>query len=618
MSIRRYKLIRNQDAPLLEWLPKREEYLSEFLRLEGRGDMASFLGCIVCNEMDPELLFRCEDCFNIRLTCKSCTIHLHRALPLHRIKQWNGLYFAKQSLKHIGLRIQLGHHLNQPCPNPVAAPGDDFVVIHTNGIHCVGLDFCNCGRSQNHHIQLLRARFFPATTLAPKTAATFEVLHAFQMTSFMSKISGFEYYHALARITNNLGVTPPDRYPAFLRMVREWRHIKLMKRMGRGHDTGGIDNTPEGSCAVLCPACPHPGKNLPENWQSAPPDKSWLYALFVGIDANFRLKRLDVSSNARDPGLNKGYSYVVEEKKFKEFLKDHVDGMPSEKSTCNNHDAIKSAAMRGGQGIASSGIGTIECSRHNTKRATSVGHLQRGEKYPNMDYIFLSSLKQDSPKRVVVSYDIACQWSVNLARQCSLYPDGGILEEHDFVYVITKWHMAAHRLKCHTEFSFYYTPWVGRTDGEAPERGWAASNGLASSTKEMGPGSRRDTLDDYFGDYNWRKTIGLGPTLLRKVKEAGEERAGLVIDFLELSASIAKEYPQQVMQWTADMQAWEQDPTKTNPFTSPIDKISENAVRLELAREEELAMTLGQLTFFHDEISPSMLLTQGIEIEDQQ
>jgi hypothetical protein len=30
----------------------------------------------------------------------------------------------------------------------------------------------------------------------------------------------------------------------------------------------------------------------------------------------------------------------------------------------------------------------------------------------------------------------------------------------------------------------------------------------------MGPGSRHDTLDDYFGDWNWKKVIGLGEFLL--------------------------------------------------------------------------------------------------------
>ena len=50
---------------------------------------------------------------------------------------------------------------------------------------------------------------------------------------------------------------------------------------------------------------------------------------------------------------------------------------------------------------------------------------------------------------------------------------------------------------------------MGRTDGEALEHGWAAVNAVASSMKEMGPGSWMDTLDDHFGDYNWRKVTNL-------------------------------------------------------------------------------------------------------------
>lgn len=64
-----------------------------------------------------------------------------------------------------------------------------------------------------------------------------------------------------------------DRYEAFLRMVREWRHLKMLKRTGRGHGPDGVEGTGEGECAVLCPACPQPGKNLPDDWQDAPNDK---------------------------------------------------------------------------------------------------------------------------------------------------------------------------------------------------------------------------------------------------------------------------------------------------------------------------------------------------------
>ncbi len=128
-----------------------------------------------------------------------------------------------------------------------------------------------------------------------------------------------------------------------------------------------------------------------------------------------------------------------------------------------------------------------------------------------MDYLFFSGLEQNSPPLIVVSYDIACQWSVNLALRAQIYPEDFTYsyDNHQFTFVIPKWHIQAHQDSCQTGFSFYYTPRVGRTDGEAPERGWAAMNGLAASTKEMGPGSRRDTLDDHFGDYNWRKTVNI-------------------------------------------------------------------------------------------------------------
>ncbi|KAG6869652.1 hypothetical protein C0992_002451, partial [Termitomyces sp. T32_za158] len=56
-------------------------------------------------------------------------------------------------------------------------------------------------------------------------------------------------------------------------MVREWRHLKLLKRSGCGHDTSGVKGTSPGECAILCPACPLPGINLPSGWESAPSHK---------------------------------------------------------------------------------------------------------------------------------------------------------------------------------------------------------------------------------------------------------------------------------------------------------------------------------------------------------
>jgi hypothetical protein len=56
-------------------------------------------------------------------------------------------------------------------------------------------------------------------------------------------------------------------------MMHQWRHLKMLKRSGRGHDISGVSGTKTGELAILCPACPQPGKNLPEGWEDAPTEK---------------------------------------------------------------------------------------------------------------------------------------------------------------------------------------------------------------------------------------------------------------------------------------------------------------------------------------------------------
>jgi hypothetical protein len=80
-------------------------------------------------------------------------------------------------------------------------------------------------------------------------------------------------------------------------------------------------------------------------------------------------------------------------------------------------------------------------------------------------------------------------------------------------YLVPKFHLPAHVVACHTWYTFNYMKGMGQTDGEAPEHSWAEVNPLAPSTKEMGPGSQHDTLDAHFGDYNWRKFVGMGTQL---------------------------------------------------------------------------------------------------------
>jgi hypothetical protein len=165
------------------------------------------------------------------------------------------------------------------------------------------------------------------------------------------------------------------------------------------------------------------------------------------------------------------------------------------------------------------------------KRPTSVGDLQRGEKYIylsilpvpltdrwnlsryiNMDYMFFSSLEFCMLFALIVSYDIVCQWYKNLWTRMSHYRESFNIdrEKVSVKFLVPKFHLPAHIDKCHTSFSFNLTKGVARTDGEAPERGWSFIDPAAPSTKLMSPGQRRETLDDHWGDWNWKKVIGMG------------------------------------------------------------------------------------------------------------
>lgn len=113
----------------------------------------------------------------------------------------------------------------------------------------------------------------------------------------------------------------------------------------------------------------------------------------------------------------------------------------------------------------------------------------------------------------MLSYDIACQWHKNIwDRMANVIPKSIRLDKivKHTTFLVPKFHLPAHIAECNLNFSFNHAKHVGRTDGEAPERGWSRTNALATSTREMGPGFRRDTLDDHFNDWNWKKVTGMG------------------------------------------------------------------------------------------------------------
>jgi hypothetical protein len=207
------------------------------------------------------------------------------------LQHWNGTFWQSVALLDLGLSVQLGHN-GAACSAPVAFEAP-LTVYHTNGAHSVRVLYCGCGEPVGGYLypnQLLRSSWFPASLTRPRTAFTFAVLKHFHHLTLQGKTTAYDFYNSLVHETDNTGINPPPvgffffggllfqstqlilqkRYDEFLMVMRWWRHIKMLKRAGRGHDPDGVDATKPGSLAVECPACPHDGRNLPDNWRLAP------------------------------------------------------------------------------------------------------------------------------------------------------------------------------------------------------------------------------------------------------------------------------------------------------------------------------------------------------------
>jgi hypothetical protein len=75
---------------------------------------------------------------------------------------------------------------------------------------------------------------------------------------------------------------------------------------------------------------------------------------------------------------------------------------------------------------------------------------------------------------------------------------------------VPKLHVQGHKDDCQYRFALSYIPGAGRFGGETIETDWAELNKLAPSTREMGPGMRKDHINDHLGDINWRRVRNMG------------------------------------------------------------------------------------------------------------
>ncbi|KIY61132.1 hypothetical protein CYLTODRAFT_323585, partial [Cylindrobasidium torrendii FP15055 ss-10] len=332
---------------------------------------------------------------------------------------------------------------------------------------------------------------FSSTSRRPQTAATLTLLEEHDQLASHGKMSPYEHYNALQQMTNACGIDiPKSKYKPWLHITREHGYILLMKRAGRGCKENGIATTTGSQLAILCPACPREGVNIPADWKHSHLRngntilflcsnalliiaRRQRYMLILMMDANFRLSNIRRSSTL-DPGLGTGLAYLVEDSAYHEhYLKYKAQ---TNISTCSGFKTLEMAEKKDATGLRSTGLCMCACARHKMIRPQGVGNLQKGERYCNMDYIAMSAARNIGLDRFY-SYDIACQWNINLQDRMKglpayLWP----LPDVKLSYGVPKCHAKGHVLSCQCCFSMGLQLGVGNTDGEGIERVWAGIN----------------------------------------------------------------------------------------------------------------------------------------------
>ncbi|KAJ7453629.1 hypothetical protein B0H11DRAFT_1740870 [Mycena galericulata] len=536
-----------------------------------------------CGEMAS---FRCPECGVTDMVCARCLVGMHRGQQCHHVEQWDGFAFVRTSLYRLGHQVHLGHR-GRPCEHN-DGKGREFVLVDTNGIHLARILYCGCEEAPARHIQLVRARLFPATLKDPKTVFTFDVLHNFHVHNLTSKKPALDYYRALQKLTDNARPGKvPDRYREFMRVVRVWRHMAMRRRSGQAQNIDSvITNRRQKSLVVRCPACPEVGFNVDKaTIDAASENEKHKYMLQLSSDGNFKLQRKKKVDDPDDFALNGGNAYFPEDTQYRDYvsrqspaddvrvLRLHDEMISAEndkqKCTCSELKAVRMQNIAKFKNSVISGVVAVQCARHGFFMPGGMVDLKKGEGYAHTDYALGQALGDAQHQRwILLSYDVYCQFFKNITtRFLNWFPSMKPLITK-LSGVVPKMHIRNHIGQCQSQWSTNFTEFIGFLIGELIEGSWAELNQFAGSTKEQNHGHRHDTLDDGCGQWNWDKVIRMAQTLLKMYREACAAVRKRSPAFERLTAMTD---PELITQWSAMDTKWTiQDGKYWSPYDAHL------------------------------------------------
>ena len=115
----------------------------------------------------------------------------------------------------------------------------------------------------------------------------------------------------------------------------------------------------------------------------------------------------------------------------------------------------------------------------------------------NIDYSVCQSLTSISPtQRVIIIYDVACQWSIYFQKRVKESSHLEIPQGISLAPAVGKWYLGAHIPECFPKYSLNFIDGIGQIDGEILETLWWPIDKVAGITWAMSKAHHQEILDD--------------------------------------------------------------------------------------------------------------------------
>ncbi|KAJ3768299.1 hypothetical protein FB446DRAFT_792422 [Lentinula raphanica] len=178
-----------------------------------------------------------------------------------------------------------------------------------------------------------------------------------------------------------------------------------------------------------------------------------------------------------------------------------------------------------------------------------------------------------------------CSLAVNIVKRWLLYHKDDVDVVKKARWTIPACHVKNHHEGCDYLYCYMYKMCMGHFHGETAEYGWAIFNAIGPSVLQMSNGHRIDTLIMHYGDWNWRKIVGLARQLLKDLNDAKIK----YVEKRDFFAGLCVLFESKVIEWNGMDRSPSVDPKSKRSVMSIYSHNDQKAPTLKAIVDKEMS-----------------------------